>query len=404
MSYTKSKKLLLFGAGKIGRSFIAQLFHRAGYHLVFVDIDEDLTRLLNKHKNYKVVIKGDLEKTLVINNFEALHFYQKEKIISEVAGCDICAVSVGQRGLPGVVKLLTEGLQKRKHRHPGNPLDVILAENLRDAAKWMNEELKKNLPAGFPLDEYVGLVETSIGKMVPIMTRKDIEEDPLQVFAEPYNNLILDGKAFKNQIPEVEGLAPKNNMKAWVDRKLFIHNLGHACLAYLAFLKNPTWNYTWEALNDRELKKQVFSCMQEAANVLMKMHPGEFTQAQLTDHINDLLYRFANKSLGDTIFRVGCDLERKLGPDDRLVPVIKYAIKNKLPFLNIMKAFVSGIFFDARDDEGKPYPPDLTFLHKFNRNVARILIEHCNFEASDENRILFLGMNLENEIKQKLKG
>lgn len=403
MSHTKSKKILLFGAGRIGRSFIAQLFHKAGYYLVFVDIDKELTDRLNKSKKYKIVIKGNNEEVLTITDFYALHIEEKDKIISEIIDSELCAVSVGQKGLAGVAELLAAGLLERKNRYPDHPMDVILAENLRDAAQRMKKELKKGLGSDFPLEKYVGLVETSIGKMVPIMTQKDIKKDPLQVFAESYNTLILDKNAFRNPVPRVDGLAPKTNMKAWVDRKLFIHNLGHASLAYLAFVKNPSWKYTWEALEDRELKNKVFSCMQEASTVLMKMHPGEFTQSQLTDHINDLLNRFANKALGDTIFRVGCDLERKLGPDDRLVPVIKYAVKKNLPFLNIMKAFVSGMFFDARDDEGNPYPPDEKFLHKFNRNVARILTEHCKFEASEENRILFLGMNLESEIKQNLK-
>jgi mannitol-1-phosphate 5-dehydrogenase len=44
------------------------------------------------------------------------------------------------------------------------------------------------------LDEYVGLIETSIGKMVPIMPEKELERDPLMVYAEPYNTLIVDRK------------------------------------------------------------------------------------------------------------------------------------------------------------------------------------------------------------------
>jgi len=58
--------------------------------------------------------------------------------------------------------------------------------------------------------------------------------------------------------------------------------------------------------------------MLQAANLLGKKNPGEFTMAELTDHVDDLLERFQNKSLGDTIFRLGCDLQRKLGSDDRL--------------------------------------------------------------------------------------
>ena len=110
---------------------------------------------------------------------------------------------------------------------------------MREAGDFMKEQLIKNLPSDFPIEKLVGLIETSIGKMVPIMPLAELEKDPLVVFAEPYNTLILDGKGFKSPIPEIKGLAPKNNIKAWVDRKAFIHNLGHATAAYYGFSSAP---------------------------------------------------------------------------------------------------------------------------------------------------------------------
>jgi mannitol-1-phosphate 5-dehydrogenase len=51
----------------------------------------------------------------------------------------------------------------------------------------------------------------------------------------------------------------------------------------------------------------------------MKKYPGEFRPEQLTDHIDDLLRRFENRALGDTVFRVGCDLKCKLHKNDRIM-------------------------------------------------------------------------------------
>ena len=36
-----NKKMVQFGAGNIGRSFIGQLFSRSGYEVVFVDIKKE---------------------------------------------------------------------------------------------------------------------------------------------------------------------------------------------------------------------------------------------------------------------------------------------------------------------------------------------------------------------------
>ena len=75
-----------------------------------------------------------------------------------------------------------------------------MAENYRNIAEFVREHLRPLLPADYPLDALVGLVETSIGKMVPIMKDEDTRQDPLWVFAEAYNELILDKRGFKGEL------------------------------------------------------------------------------------------------------------------------------------------------------------------------------------------------------------
>jgi mannitol-1-phosphate 5-dehydrogenase len=47
-------------------------------------------------------------------------------------------------------------------------------------------------------------------------------------------------RAFKNPIPDVKRLAPKDNMKAWVDRKSHVHYFGPAAAAFAGFHADPT--------------------------------------------------------------------------------------------------------------------------------------------------------------------
>ena len=168
-------------------------------------------------------------------------------------------------------------LIKRYDDNPDKPLDIILAENMRSAADFTREQLIRNLPAGFPVESYVGLIETSIGKMVPIMPLAEAEKDPLMVFAEPYNTLILDGKGFKSPIPDVKGLAPKNNIKAWVDRKAFIHNLGHATAAYYGYFHHPDAVYMYEVLEDEKFLEFTRDVMIQSAEILKQVYPDDFT-------------------------------------------------------------------------------------------------------------------------------
>jgi len=388
---TDSKKIVLFGAGKIGRSFIAQLFSRGGFEVVFVDIFKPVIDALNERRSYNVVIKGDAEEIIQVKNVRGVLAGDSKKVIHEIASADILAVSVGQNGLPGIMPLLAKGLLKRFEQNSSLALDIIIAENLRNAAGFFELELKKFLPGKYPMADLVGFVETSIGKMVPIMLKKDVEEDILQVFAEPYNTLILDRKAFKNPIPEMEGLAPKENMKAWVDRKLFIHNLGHAAAAYIGYKYNPQFMYLHEALAIPEIHSEVRETMLQAASILLAKYPEEFTAIALTEHIDDLLHRFQNKALGDTIYRVGCDLMRKLGAGDRLAGAINLAMELEMPYDKIFQALLCGCLFRATDEHGNRLPGDLRFIEIYKKGIHEVLTTVCGFQDTS-----IFGSNLKN--------
>ena len=381
-------KLVLFGAGKIGRSFIGQLFSRGGYEVVFVDVYKPIIDALNARGEYNVIIKGKQEAVIKVNNVRGVYASDEHLVTEEIRFAGIVATAVGQNGLPDVLPLLAKGLVKRMEQNPDLPLDVIIAENLRNAAPYFETELKKQLPENYPFSKMIGLVETSIGKMVPLMTQKDMQYDILQVFAEEYNTLILDKKAFKNPIPQIEGLAPKDNMKAWVDRKLFIHNLGHAASAYLGYFYNPKFIYLYEVLEIPEIFNEVREIMKQSAAALLKKYANDFTEESLQIHIEDLLERFQNKALGDTLFRVGCDLKRKLGPDDRLAGAIKLAVEMKLSYQKILKALVCGCRFRATGEDGKMLGTDIEFAEIYNTGIRNVLTRICCFDEVRDKKLI----------------
>ena len=403
MTKPNREKLVLFGAGKIGRSFIGQLFSRGGYEVVFIDVFKPLIDELNRRGNYKVVIKGDVESVITIENVRGVLGSDTDKVIAEIASASILAVSVGLNGLKAIIPMIAKGLVQRYESADAFPLDIIIAENLRNAAEFMNQELKHCLPEGFPMEERIGLIETSIGKMVPIMLKKDMDEDILQVFAEPYNTLILDKMAFRNPIPEIDGLAPKENMKAWVDRKLFIHNLGHATAAYLGFLAHPSATFLYEVLADNQVRENVRNTMLQAADILMKKYSGEFTTEALTEHIDDLLHRFQNRALGDTIFRVGCDLQRKFSAEDRLAGAIHLARELKLPFDLILKALVCGCHFRATNETGNQLPDDIEFGKIADRGMDSVLTTICGFDEIADLDLIAEAIRIDNELLKSFK-
>ena len=393
-----AKKAVIFGAGKIGRSFIGQLFSRGGYEVVFVDVYKPVIDELNRRGNYNVVVKSEQETVLNIKNVRGVMASDEEAVAHEIATAHVLAVSIGQHGLKSAITLISKGLLFRKKKLYNIPLDIIIAENLRNAAEYFKTELIPLLPATYPFDKLVGLVETSIGKMVPIMLKKDMEEDILQVFGEPYNTLVLDKMAFKNPIPEIAGLAPKENMKAWVDRKLFIHNLGHATVAYLGHLAHPDSIFLFEALSDNQLKEEVRNTMLQAADILLKKYPEEFTLESLTEHIDDLLRRFQNIALGDTIYRVGCDLQRKLGAEDRIAGAIHLALELNLPYHLILKALVNGCHFKATDERGETLQVDTEFRKIYASGIENVLTSICGFDEDAHKMVITKGIAIDNSL------
>jgi len=380
----ESKKLVLFGAGKIGRSFIGQLFGRSGFEVVFVDIDDRIISELNRCKRYQVIIKSaNGDEVIWVENVRGVNGSDVDTVASEISMTDILAISVGQNAMPKIAPTIAKGIQLRHENKPDFPLDIILAENLRDAAGIFADEISKYLPQFIDIQTYLGLIETSIGKMVPIMPQSVVENDLLTVYAEPYNTLILDQKAFKNPIPNVEGLAPKAHMSAWVDRKSFIHNLGHATAAYYGNMKYPELAFMHEIMEKEDVYQTTKATMMQSSDILLKQYPGEFTEESLIDHIDDLLFRFSNKALGDTVFRVGQDLFRKLGPDDRLVGAVKMALKYRMPYDKIVYIIACALEFKATNELGNRSDNDKKFSEEAKLGISHILNSVCGLSLKE---------------------
>lgn len=348
-----------WGGGNIGRSFIGQVFSLSGYRVTFIDINKDLITFLNQAGEYVVkAVDGDSVTDILVNNISAIDATNQELVNEAITECSLMGVSVGRNVWPHIASSLAAAIAHRYKKKPHTPLDIILAENIHNASSFVASLLTPHLPKDFPLKLYVGLIETSIGKMVPIQESTNL----LELKAEPYNELIVDKDGFKNPIPSVAPLHPVSPIEAYVDRKLFIHNLGHATAAYLGYQKDPTLTLIAEVIEDENVRSSVRSAMMQSSEVLISLYRDVFTQKDLTDHIDDLITRFGNKALGDTVYRVGRDLKRKLSFDDRLMGIIIEAEKMNKPWDCIAKAYLAALSFRATDVNNEMFESDKELL------------------------------------------
>ncbi len=375
----KKPLLVHFGAGNIGRSLVGTLFSPAGYDIIFVDAAQDVVAALQERNSYRVFIKDNLPAgtpdTVDVTGVDGLDARDTEKVAAAVARADVIGTSVGAGVLPIVLKTIAAGLVRRQE-----PVSLIFCENLHDVVELARSNLKKYLPEDFDLAGRVGLVATSIGKMVPIMPSEVRKRDPLEVWGEAYNQIIADGQAFVGAVPRVKGLLLKDNFQAWVDRKLFVHNQGHAICGCFGYLYNC--ELLPEAMAVKEVAEATAAAMRASAAALMVAYPGEFTEEEQEEHVLDLLRRFQNVALGDSCFRVGRDLPRKLASDDRFVGALRLVKATTGDTKPICRGIASALHFAAGDEHGERFPGDDEVRARVALvGVSAFLQEHAKLDA-----------------------
>ena len=344
-----NKSAVIFGAGNVGRGFLGQLFSESGYEVVFVDIDEPLIAALNARRGYAIrLVDNNWVKKVIISPVQAFHTTESETVTQALAKASIAATAVGVRALPHVAPLVAAGIARRAESGVETPLNIIICENLQDAAAAFRRMVSEHLPAAGHtyLETNVGFVNTVIGRMVPPPTPEMRVQDRSFIVVEPYKELPVDRRGFVGPIPEIVGLEPCDNFAAYTARKLYIHNCGHAMLGYLGYLRGHAFGY--QALEDATIRPLFEQALAESKSGIVAAHGAEVTW--LEAHIADLILRFANRALGDTVFRLARDPLRKLGPQDRLVGAARLAEKAGVTPEALSWGIAAGYCFNDAND------------------------------------------------------
>lgn len=351
-----STQALIFGAGNVGRGFIGQLFCESGYEVVFVDVDQPLLEALNRRGSYTVrLVDNEGMAEVTVGPVRGLHANQQEEIAGVLAEATMAATAVGVRALPQVAPTVAAGIARRAACGVLRPLNIIICENLKDAAATLRAWVLDHLPAELHpyCEANIGFVDTVIGRMIPPLTPELRAQDPSLIVVEPYKVLPVDRAGFLglsaatgSAKSPVVGLELCDNFPAYTARKLYIHNCGHAVLAYLGHLAGHAYGY--EALADPAIRPWFDAALAESKAGIVAAYGVD--PAWLDEHIADLTCRFANRALGDTILRLGRDPERKLSPTDRLVGATRLAEQAGVVPDALSRAIAAGYRFDDPRD------------------------------------------------------
>ncbi len=340
---------IVVGAGNIGRGFLGQLFFESGYEVVFVDIDEPLIAALNARRGYTIrLVENDRAEEVTISPVRALHAGDSEAVAQVLAEARIAATAVGVRALPQVAPLVAEGITWRAASDVRTALNIIVCENLKDAAATFRRLVREHLTtACHPyLQAHVGFVNTVIERIVPPLAPEMRARDPSLIVVEPYKELPVDCGGFVGSAPEIVGMEPCDNFAVYTARKLYINNCGHAMLGYLGYRRGHTFGY--QALEDAVIRPLFEGALTESKEGIVTAYGVD--AAWLEAHIAAIARRFSNRALGDTILRLARDPLRKLGPDDRLVGAARLAEKAGATPDALSWGIAAGYCFDDAND------------------------------------------------------
>ena len=159
-------------------------------------------------------------------------------------------------------------------------------------------------------EQYVGFPDCSVDRIVPPVK----SENPIDVVVERFFEWNVERAAFNGAVPEIPGMNPADNLIAYIERKLFTLNTGHAITAYLGRMKG--YMTICQSISDEQIHAVVSRHARERAGLVARY--GFDRDAHFA------LYRQDHRPLtnpylcDDVIPRAGREPLRKLSAGDRL--------------------------------------------------------------------------------------
>ena len=338
-------KALHFGAGNIGRGFIGKLLADAQAELTFADVNQTVLDLLNSRKSYQVHVVGEQERVEPVNNVSAVNS-GSEEAVALIAEADIVTTAVVPQILGKIAGTIAKGLIKRHQEGNNQPLNIIACENMVRGTSQLKQHVFDALPQDEQawVEQHVGFVDSAVDRIVP--PAEAGSSDPLEVTVETFSEWIVDQTQFKGQPPAIAGMELTDNLMAFVERKLFTLNTGHAITAYLG--QQAGLQTIRDAILDPAIRRVVKGAMEESGAVLIKRYG--FDAAKHAAYIDKILSRFENPYLHDDVERVGRQPLRKLSAGDRLIKPLLGTLEYGLPHANLIQGIAAAMSYRSEQD------------------------------------------------------
>ena len=334
-----------FGAGKIGRGFIAELLHDTGYRVVFVDVVDALVDLINKDHEYYLFQIENNYKEKKIDNIEALSSIKEpEKVIAEINQAKVVTTSVMATNLPKIAPVLAKGLKSRV----GQGKEKVVVMACENAMHGTDILVKAMIDSGeitqAELDEVGVYPNTAVDRMVFDGEHNGHKGIDIGV---NYELAIEKDKLVNPDDEPIKGAEYTSDLDRHLQRKIYMINCGHAISAYIGYANGK--DIVQDVLNDPELVKEVRAAVMESAAALEKEYG--FSHESLVDYCENMfIKRFGNPKTHDEGARVGREPIRKISYNDRIMGPANMCEKYGLDNSALLKGVAYALHFYNKDD------------------------------------------------------
>lgn len=317
-----NKKAVIIGAGASGRGHMGQLAHEAGYELVFLEKDKQLAETLKRHGHYKVRLVSANARDVDIAHFKIFHLDEGNVFFREFCDTPLIFTAVCPNNLKDAADYLRPMIIAWLKQSPANSYkNILCCENMNDSSAVFKQYLLENFPPELmpELERRFGFVNTMIARVVAKPA------DPLFLLGEEYSEWTADIHALRGRaIPEIRTLEFVAEQEKYLQRKLFIHNTGHATFGYLGFLKG--YKYVHEAARDAAIMDIVKKAIEESGWAVQREHG--FSEEVILKYRQALTDKCPIAALPDELRRVVREPLRKLGPDERFFGPARLMLKH----------------------------------------------------------------------------
>lgn len=335
-----------FGAGKIGRGFIANLLHQTGYHVVFADVVQETIDKLKKEQQYTLFLIDHNYDEQLIDDVDAYStINEADKVVDAIQEAEVVTTSVMATNLDKVAPLIAKGLKRRVGSHKPK-ITVMACEN---AMMGTNILVKAMLATGeITTDELneVGVYpNTAVDRVV--FDGHHHGKDGIEI-GDAYELAIEKNKLADTNTQPIKNAEYVENLEMYLQRKIYMINCGHAISAYLGQANG--YKTVQEVLKDPQLLEQVKTAMMESAGALEKKYGFEHTT--LVTYMNKMFVkRMTTPGLSDPVERVGREPIRKLAANDRIIGPALQCEAYKLANDHLLHGAAYGFHFQNPDDQ-----------------------------------------------------